>query len=688
MDLPMILAGPIIRRVEKHQVYLWMATSNRHPIDAEFYQIYTNESPYSYKKIPIQTDVQSIRLGQCLFVHLIKVTPVRNSFPTEILIGYNLFFKKALQTFSLLDFGMLDSDHPSSIVYPPFHFPTFIIQENEANSFLYGSCRKLHGKGEDSLACGDDVLEEKCMDITQRPNSLFLLGDQVYSDDIPDPMIRVISQLSKELMGKEEDLSLVDPRIGKEPFQTNLQQIHGRQYISENFAEITSRHAHNHVMTFGEYAVLYLLGWGQELWDYAHQKGLFSSFEEELASGHIHFVYHNHSPYQKEYQKELQQHQIRFEEQLEDIGEFRHSLPKVRRLLANIPTYMIFDDHEITDDWNLTSNWKKHVRNAPLGKHIVSNGLCAYWIFQAWGNDPEPFSSEFIQIMSFYLRRKDPTAPFYESWSEFLWKFQDWGFVAPTNPRAVFLNTRTMREYDPEPRPTSMGKVISESNSSPILINDSEWKRTEQRLLHSGWKKGEKLIIIAPSPLYGVDLYENLLHQYVYPFEVFGFPVETSFDYEMWKYNLKGVQSFLERVQKWEPKDCFLLSGDLHFASAVKAQIKFKEKEPFTIHQYTSSPLKNRSFNGLYGFLFTLSMEWKAKKKMKNTIEKFCNPTTQVIYEDETNGFVWKELLDYLQVGEKGAVDVDNNVGLLTTDYSHYIYKKKDHQTIKIKTKN
>lgn len=684
----MILAGPIVRRVEKHRVYLWMATSKRYPIEAQFYHISTNQSPFTYRKISTHSDVQSIRLGQRLFVHLIKVTPVRSSFPTDSLIGYNIIFKKALQSYSLSDYGMLNSENPNSIVYPPFHFPTFLIQDKGEGNFLYGSCRKLHGKGQDTLACGDDILEENGANLSQRPSSLFLLGDQVYSDDIPDPMIRVISQLSDELIGEEEDLSLVEARLKEEPFQTNLHQIHGRQYISKTFAELTSRHAHNHMMTFGEYSILYLLGWGQELWDYAHNKNLFQSFEEELANGNIHFVYNSHSHNHKEYQEELQQHQSRYEEQLEDIGEFRNSLPKVRRLLANIPTYMIFDDHEITDDWNLTANWEKHVRNAPLGKHILSNGLCSYWAFQAWGNNPEQFSAEFIQIMSFYLRTKDPSSPFYASWTEFLWKFQEWGFVAPTNPRAIFLNTRTMREHNSKPRPFKIGKVMSEGDPSPILINEAEWKRTEQRLFQSGWQKGNKLIIISPSPLYGVDLYENLLHQYVYPFEVFGFPVQTSFDYEMWKYNLKGAQSFLERIQRWAPSDCFLLSGDLHFAYAVRARIKFKEQQPFTIHQYTSSPLKNRSFDGLYGLLFTLSMEWKARKKVKNTVERFCDPILENINQDETNGYVWKELLDYLQVGGKSVVDIDNNLGFLKSDYSHLLYKEKDHQTVETKTKN
>ena len=45
---------------------------------------------------------------------------------------------------------------------------------------------------------------------------------------------------------------------------------------------------------------------------------------------------------------------------MEEIGRerqrveaFKRTARSARRSLANIPTYMIFDDHEVTDDWNL-----------------------------------------------------------------------------------------------------------------------------------------------------------------------------------------------------------------------------------------------------------------------------------------------------------------------------------------------
>ena len=39
--------------------------------------------------------------------------------------------------------------------------------------------------------------------------------------------------------------------------------------------------------------------------------------------------------------------------------EFRKNLPKVQRALANVPTYMILDDHDVTDDYFLNPIWRR-----------------------------------------------------------------------------------------------------------------------------------------------------------------------------------------------------------------------------------------------------------------------------------------------------------------------------------------
>ncbi len=71
---------------------------------------------------------------------------------------------------------------------------------------------------------------------------------------------------------------------------------------------------------------------------------------------------------------------------------FSQTLPKVRCALANIPSYMIFDDHEVTDDWNMTRNFCRDFYGKALGQRVARNALTAYALCQHWGNVPDQFA--------------------------------------------------------------------------------------------------------------------------------------------------------------------------------------------------------------------------------------------------------------------------------------------------------
>jgi hypothetical protein len=67
---------------------------------------------------------------------------------------------------------------------------------------------------------------------------------------------------------------------------------------------------------------------------------------------------------------------------------------------------MIFDDHDVTDDSNITGNWYNRVRSSPLGRRVVSNALAAYWAFQGWGNDHGNYDVNMIVAIENYVNPK------------------------------------------------------------------------------------------------------------------------------------------------------------------------------------------------------------------------------------------------------------------------------------------
>ncbi|HXH56930.1 alkaline phosphatase D family protein [Iamia sp.] len=64
------------------------------------------------------------------------------------------------------------------------------------------------------------------------------------------------------------------------------------------------------------------------------------------------------------------------------------STPHVRWLLSTVPSTMVFDDHDIVDDWNLSAAWLARIARQPWWDDRISGGLVSYWIYQHWGNLP------------------------------------------------------------------------------------------------------------------------------------------------------------------------------------------------------------------------------------------------------------------------------------------------------------
>lgn len=62
------------------------------------------------------------------------------------------------------------------------------------------------------------------------------------------------------------------------------------------------------------------------------------------------------------------------------------SVPEIRWLLSTVSSAMIFDDHEVRDNWNGSKLWLERHRQEPWWKEKMAGALGAYWIYQHLGN--------------------------------------------------------------------------------------------------------------------------------------------------------------------------------------------------------------------------------------------------------------------------------------------------------------
>src|SRR3954469_16121243 len=64
--------------------------------------------------------------------------------------------------------------------------------------------------------------------------------------------------------------------------------------------------------------------------------------------------------------------------------------PQGRWLLSSIPSSMIFDDHEMIDDWNTSAAWRRAVTGQDWWTRRICGGLASYWVYQHLGNLSPP----------------------------------------------------------------------------------------------------------------------------------------------------------------------------------------------------------------------------------------------------------------------------------------------------------
>lgn len=333
------LAGPILRRTTRNRICVWLALDK--PLDLSLEILDVNENLVGASKQE-KLSASRIQLGDNLYVYLLCAYPIGQApFVTGIPLYYRLLDEQSYPI-DLQVAGLTYEDHK----HPIFHIPDSLV------SVLHGSCRKPHGsKDVDTLSIGDDLLERYYKkELESRPDVLLMTGDQIYADDVAASLLAVLQKQAENLIGVEDCLPLQESgdnvnaqkclniklRAGAEKFLNGIMNLIGQKIQTPpegpllNPAKIplggrqnvlracesgfTSTGAHNHLMSFGEFAAMYLFVFG-------NAKKWTTPKWTEIPDCHVPVA-------KKEKQDEIINHS-------EAVEIFSKTLSKVRRLLAN-----------------------------------------------------------------------------------------------------------------------------------------------------------------------------------------------------------------------------------------------------------------------------------------------------------------------------------------------------------------
>ncbi len=534
------------------ECHIWVVTSNA---DSPTLNLSANEVVVSGN-----CQRETIRVGKYAFIHLLSFTS-SEPFEDTARIGYSLSFSDDAQQASWENEqrGLLYDGQPSLC----FHYT------ETPETILHGSCRKPHFHSDDALAQVDVLHKNAFKKQDDFPDLLLMTGDQIYADDVAGPMLKAIHSVIDRLGLYHEALEgavvtntneLATHEHGYYEREQLLPQIATNTVLSSIFfgakkkPVFTSVNAQNHLIGSSEIIAMYLLVWSDTLWADIN-------IDKDGLPPKYHAI---------------------FDKEHEALNGFVKQLPQVRRALAHIPTYMIFDDHDVTDDWNLTRGWEQEVYGNPLSKRMIGNALIGYLLCQGWGNAPKKVAPLIAKVQE---SMGESGLNSHDEIIDDLLDFDQWHYRLDTTPPIEVLDTRTQRWR-------------SESNmNKPSGLMDWEALCDFQ---HSIIGK-ESVIVVSAAPIYGVKVIEAI--QKVFTF----FGKALTVDAENWMAHKGTANVILNIFRHYKtPPDFIILSGDVHYSFVYDVRLRFRRNSPH-ITQFTCSGLKNAFPDGLIKWLDRLN---------------------------------------------------------------------------------
>jgi len=278
--------------------------------------------------------------------------------------------------------------------------------------------------------------------------------------------------------------------------------------------------------------------------------------------------------------------------------------PALRWLLSTVPTAMIFDDHDLRDDWNTSAAWQEEMRAKPWWRRRVVAGLGAYWVYQHLGNlPPDEIASDPLlaklraaegdggDVLDDFAWAAD-AEPERNRWSY----ARDYGRV-----RIVVLDSRCARVLTPGNR---------------AMLDPPEWAWFDE--LATGDVDhlviGSSLPVMLPVGLHQLESWNEAVCDGAYGKRAarVAEKIRQAIDLEHWGAFRASFDALAKVVLEIgsgargkPPATVLFLSGDVHYSYLAKARLR---RVAAPVYQVVCSPIRNplartiRLLNGIASF--------------------------------------------------------------------------------------
>ncbi|MGC5221041.1 alkaline phosphatase D family protein [Micromonospora sp. DT81.3] len=267
--------------------------------------------------------------------------------------------------------------------------------------------------------------------------------------------------------------------------------------------------------------------------------------------------------------------------ELKDFEEYAHlyrlawSDDGIRWLLSTVPSAMIFDDHDVRDDWNASLDWKKQMDATSWWHGRIVAGLASYWVYQHLGNlspaqraadeiwqrivahtgPGEADVSDALDALADRIDRQPDTYRFSYH--------RDFGGI-----RLVVIDSRAARDLTPTAR---------------ALVDSTEWQWLDEQL-RGGFRHlliASSLPFLLPIGLHHVESWDEAVSQGAwgrFPARI-GERLRQIVDLEHWAAWQNSFQALARTLTEIAdggrgpaPESLLILSGDVHFSYIAEVE--------------------------------------------------------------------------------------------------------------------
>ncbi len=275
---------------------------------------------------------------------------------------------------------------------------------------------------------------------------------------------------------------------------------------------------------------------------------------------------------------------------------YRHSWgdPEIRWLMSTVATAMIFDDHDIRDDWNTSASWRAEMATTPWWHDRIRAGLASYWVYQHLGNLSPAELADNEDYQRLVATEGDTWAHLAE--------------LAERADREVDSNKGIRFSYRWDLGRSRLIMVDSRNgrileSGERMMIGDNEFRWLESKAEEDPESLDHLMLAssvpwLMPPAIGDLEALNERAADRAGWRGALGEKLRTAGDFEHWAAFYKSFVRMGEMIarianQPDGPATISVLSGDVHHSYAARAEIDGVSPDGSTVHQLVCSPVHN-----------------------------------------------------------------------------------------------